>query len=121
MAEKKIAEFFSIGLEENVKLFRRWVSMDNIGLAFLGAFSETLTGRLVAQRLFGLPLCANPQKKHYDEVRREWTYHAGRPTGEFKDSSNPWLTGGVSNIVFIIQTPPMTKIFQFSIWKTTSA
>ena len=81
-AEQKIYEFFSTGLEENKKLFRRWCTMSDNGLAFLAAFGEQPMGRLVAQRLLGMPLCANQQKNRFDPTSQQWLYDEGVPVGK---------------------------------------
>jgi hypothetical protein len=51
-------------------MFERWLSIKN--LAFLAAFGESLTGRLVCQRILGYPLCANPCKTIYDPTGQKW-------------------------------------------------
>jgi hypothetical protein len=83
-AERKISEFFLVGLQEHEKMFDRWVSMETkkeeTGLAFLASYSEAPTGRLVAQRILGRPLCANPRKTYY--VNGEWSYPVGRTYGK---------------------------------------
>jgi hypothetical protein len=83
-AERKISEFFLVGLQEHEKMFDRWVIMETkkeeTGLAFLASYSEAPTGRLVAQRILGRPLCANPRKTYY--VNGEWSYPVGRTYGK---------------------------------------
>jgi hypothetical protein len=77
-ADQKISEFFLVGLQEHKKMFHRWVAMEAIGLAFLASYSEAPTGRLVAQRILGTPLCANPQKTRY--INGVWSYPEGERT-----------------------------------------
>jgi hypothetical protein len=67
IVKRKIKEYFLVGRDEHIKLFQRWVRMEQNGLAFLAVFSEPPTGQLVAQCILGLPLCVNPQKIQFTD------------------------------------------------------
>jgi hypothetical protein len=70
LQEKKIKRFFSVGLDEHKKMFERWVNIKK--LAFLAAFGEALTARLICQRIVGYPFCSNSSKTIYHAGRGEW-------------------------------------------------
>jgi hypothetical protein len=51
---KKIDVFLKAAQQENAKMFKRWVSLQN--LAFLASFSEVETVKIVCRSLLGLPI-----------------------------------------------------------------
>jgi hypothetical protein len=87
IAKRKIKEYFLVGRDEHVKLFRHWVRMEENGIALLATFSELPTGRLVAQRLLGLSLCANPYKIQF--VDGAWISQESGVHQDFYDFKSP--------------------------------
>ena len=67
---KKAKACFSGALIEQNKMFKRWYSLDK--LAFLAAFSEAQTGRIVSQHLLGYPFCADPLKTVFNSSFNRW-------------------------------------------------
>jgi hypothetical protein len=70
LQEKKIKQLFSVGLDEHKKMFERWIDIKK--LAFLAAFGEALTGRLVCQRIMGYPFYYDKSKTIYDAGHKKW-------------------------------------------------
>ena len=67
---KKAKACFSGARIEQDKMFDRWFALDK--LAFLAAFSEPQTGRVVSQHLLGYPICNNPSKTVFDSILGCW-------------------------------------------------
>ena len=86
LQKEKADEFMKLASEECKKMMHPWYNISRN--AFLGAFSEQLIGRLVAQKLLGYSYCADPTKTIYNHAMRSWhNAPLAQPSNEQREES----------------------------------
>ena len=114
LGEKKITMFFTIAFGEHKKMFTRWLQVDK--LAFLAAFAEVETGKIVCQRMLGIPLQENDDIC-FESKAHERPIHLGR-FAAFVTKSIPEPAVSISKLPHIVLNSHLiAKISSgFNIW-----